>query len=259
MYSTLRLDYADETATITLNRPEKRNALSAPMISELLTAFDEIEKKKVRVVIMTGAGATFCAGMDLEILQTMAQQSPQENQDDSRRMAKLFRRVWSFPRPMIAAVNGHALAGGCGIATLCDFTISAPEAKFGYTEVKIGFLPAIVSVFLTRQIGDKRARDLLLTGRLLPAEEAKQLGLVSEIVAPEKLIARAHEFAGQLSAASPSSLSRAKRLLVCAESAALDADLERAVLENARIRCTPDFKEGLASFLEKRKPVWKDE
>ena len=160
---------------------------------------------------------------------------------------------------IIAAVNGHALAGGCGIATLCDFTISAPEAKFGYTEVKIGFLPAIVSVFLTRQIGDKRARDLLLTGRLLPAEEAKQLGLVSEIVAPEKLIARAHEFAGQLSAASPSSLSRAKRLLVCAESAALDADLERAVLENARIRCTPDFKEGLASFLEKRKPVWKDE
>jgi methylglutaconyl-CoA hydratase len=259
MYSTLRLDYADETATITLNRPEKRNALSAPMISELLTAFDEIEKKKVRVVIMTGAGATFCAGMDLETLQTMAQQSPQENQDDSRRMAKLFRRVWSFPRPMIAAVNGHALAGGCGIATLCDFTISAPEAKFGYTEVKIGFLPAIVSVFLTRQIGDKRARDLLLTGRLLPAEEAKQLGLVSEIVAPEKLMARAHEFAGQLSAASPSSLSRAKRLLVCAESAALDADLERAVLENARIRCTPDFKEGLASFLEKRKPVWKDE
>ncbi len=259
MYSTLLLDYADETATITLNRPEKRNALSAPMISELLTAFDEIEKKKVRVVIMTGAGATFCAGMDLEILQAMAQQSPQENQEDSRRMAKLFRRVWSFPRPMIAAVNGHALAGGCGIATLCDFTISAPEAKFGYTEVKIGFLPAIVSVFLTRQIGDKRARDLLLTGRLLPAEEAKQLGLVSEIVAPEKLIARAHEFAGQLSAASPSSLSRAKRLLVCAESAALDADLERAVLENARIRCTPDFKEGLASFLEKRKPVWKDE
>jgi methylglutaconyl-CoA hydratase len=259
MYSTLLLDYADETATITLNRPEKRNALSATMISELLTAFDEIEKKKVRVVIMTGAGATFCAGMDLETLQAMAQQSPQENQDDSRRMAKLFRRVWSFPRPMIAAVNGHALAGGCGIATLCDFTISAPEAKFGYTEVKIGFLPAIVSVFLTRQIGDKRARDLLLTGRLLPAEEAKQLGLVSEIVAPEKLIARAHEFAGQLSAASPSSLSRAKRLLVCAESAALDADLERAVLENARIRCTPDFKEGLASFLEKRKPVWKDE
>jgi methylglutaconyl-CoA hydratase len=156
-------------------------------------------------------------------------------------------------------VNGHALAGGCGIATLCDFTLSVPEAKFGYTEVRIGFLPAIVSVFLARQIGDKRARDLLLTGRLVEAKEAKELGLVSEIVEPEKLMARATELTDYLVEVSPGSLSRAKRLLVTAEAAAVDADLERAVLENARIRCTPDFKEGVASFLEKRKPVWKDE
>src|SRR2546425_8347241 len=146
----------------------------------------------------------------------MTQQSPQENQEDSRRMARLFRRVWSYPKPMIAAVNGHALAGGCGIATLCDFTLAVPEAKFGYTEVKIGFLPAIVSVFLTRQIGDKRARDLLLTGRLVEAQEAKELGLVTEIVEPGRLMARAEELAEQISAVSPSSLTRAKRLLVCA-------------------------------------------
>jgi len=259
MYSTLLLDYAGETATITFNRPEKRNAISTMMIAELLTALDEIERKRVRVVIITGAGPAFCAGMDLEMLSAIAEQSPQENQEDSRRMAKLFRRVWSYPRPTIAAVNGHALAGGCGIATLCDFTLAVPEAKFGYTEVKIGFLPAIVSVFLTRQIGDKRARDLLLTGRLVDAAEAKQLGLVSEIVEPGQLMARAQQLTEQLSAASPSSLTRAKRLLVCAESATLDADLERAVLENARIRCTPDFKEGVASFLEKRKPIWKNE
>ena len=151
------------------------------------------------------------------------------------------------------------VAGGCGIATLCDFTLAVPEAKLGYTEVKIGFLPAIVSVFLTRQIGDKRARDLLLTGRLIAATEAKQLGLVSEIVEPGRLMARAEELAEQISAVSPSSLTRAKRLLVCAESASIDADLERAVLENARMRLTPDFKEGVASFLEKRKPVWKGE
>jgi methylglutaconyl-CoA hydratase len=259
MYSTLLLDYEGEIATITFNRPEKRNAISTHMIAELLSALDEIEKKRVRVVIMTGAGPAFCAGMDLEMLSAIAQQSAQENQEDSRRMAKLFRRVWSYPRPTIAAVNGHALAGGCGIATLCDFTLAVPQAKFGYTEVKIGFLPAIVSVFLTRQIGDKRSRDLLLTGRLFGPAEAKQLGLVSEIVEPDQLEHRANELAQQLSEASPSSLTRAKRLLVCGESAALDADLERAVLENARIRCTPDFKEGIASFLEKRKPVWKDE
>src|SRR5262250_3657529 len=193
MFSTLLLEYGAERATITLNRPDKRNAITPTMIAELQTALDDIERKRVRVVIMTGAGPAFCAGMDLDMLQAIAKQSPQENQEDSRRMAKLFRRIWSFPRPMIAAVNGFALAGGCGIATLCDFTLSVPEACFGYTEVRIGFLPAIVSVFLARQIGDKRARDLLLTGRLVEAKEAHQLGLVTEIVDAAKLLARANE------------------------------------------------------------------
>src|SRR5215470_17050203 len=254
MYTTLILEDQGPVAKVTFNRPDKRNAISPKMICELLTAFDEIEKTRSRVVILTGSGSAFCAGMDLDMLSALAQQTPQENQEDSRRMARMFRRIWSFPKPMIAAVNGHALAGGCGIATLCDFTIAVPEAKFGYTEVKIGFLPAIVSVFLTRQIGDKRARDLLLTGRLVLAEEAKELGLVTEIVPAEKLISRCAEITEQLIAASPSSLTRAKRLLTSAAAASVDADLERAVLENARIRCTPDFKEGLSSFLEKRKP-----
>ena len=258
-YTTLLLEHDGPVTKITFNRPDKRNAISTKMICDLLTAFDEIEKTRTRVVILTGAGSAFCAGMDLEMLSALAQQTPQENQEDSRRMARMFRRIWSFPKPLIAAVNGHALAGGCGIATLCDFTLAVPEAKFGYTEVKIGFLPAIVSVFLTRQIGDKRARDLLLTGRLVLAEEAKELGLVTEIVPAEKLLARCDEIAEQLIAASPSSLTRAKRLLTSAAAASVDADLERAVLENARIRCTPDFQEGLASFLEKRKPVWQGE
>ncbi|MGB4783614.1 MAG: enoyl-CoA hydratase-related protein, partial [Candidatus Acidiferrum sp.] len=226
-------------------------------ISELQSAFDEIEKSHARVGILTGSGKAFCAGMDLEMLAAIAQQSPTENQEDSRRMAKMFRRIWSFSKPLIAAVNGAALAGGCGIATLCDFTLAAPEAKFGYTEVKIGFLPAIVSVFLSRQIGEKRTRDLLLTGRILEPGEAKEIGLINEIVPAEKLMERAKELADILIAASPGSVTRAKRLLTSAAAAGVDADLERAILENARIRCTPDFKEGLASFLEKRKPVWR--
>lgn len=258
-YTTLLLEDHGPVAKLTFNRPDKRNAISTKMICDILTALDELEKTRARVVILTGAGSAFCAGMDLEMLSAIGQQSAQENQEDSRRMARMFRRIWSFPKPLIAAVNGHALAGGCGIATLCDFTLAVPEAKFGYTEVKIGFLPAIVSVFLTRQIGDKRARDLLLTGRLVGATEAKELGLVTEIVPADKLMSRADEIAEQLIAASPSSLTRAKRLLTSAAAASVDADLERAVLENARIRCTPDFKEGLASFLEKRKPVWQGE
>src|SRR5260370_42145765 len=259
MYSTLLLEITGNLATITLNRPEKRNAISTQMIAELQTALDEIEKSHVRVGILTGAGKAFCAGMDLETLAAMAQHSPSENQEDSRRMARLFRRIWSFPRPLIAAVNGTALAGGCGIATLCDFTLAVPEAKFGYTEVKIGFLPAIVSVFLMRQIGEKKTRDLLLTGRIIEAAEAKEIGLINEIVPSEKLMERAPELANQLITASPSSLTRSKHLLVSSAAAGADHDLERAILETARIRCTPDFQEGLASFLEKRKPVWQDE
>ena len=255
-FETLLLDTAEHLSTITLNRPEKRNAITTQMIADLQSALDAIEKTNTRVVIITGAGKAFCAGIDLELLQAIAQQTPAENQDDSRRIAKMFRKIWSYSRPMIAAVNGHALAGGCGIATLCDFTLSVPEAKFGYTEVRIGFLPAIVSVFLSRQIGEKRCRDLLLTGRLVEASEAKELGLVNEIVSSERLVDRAHELAADLLAASPSSITRAKHLLVSAAAAGVDHDLERAVLESARVRCTPDFKEGLAAFLEKRKPIW---
>jgi methylglutaconyl-CoA hydratase len=255
-FETLLLDTTEHLSTITLNRPEKRNAITTQMIADLQSALDAIEKTNTRVVIITGTGKAFCAGIDLELLQAIAQQTPAENQDDSRRIAKMFRKIWSYSRPMIAAVNGHALAGGCGIATLCDFTLSVPEAKFGYTEVRIGFLPAIVSVFLSRQIGEKRCRDLLLTGRLVEASEAKELGLVNEIVSSERLVDRAHELAADLLAASPSSITRAKHLLVSAAAAGVDHDLERAVLESARVRCTPDFKEGLAAFLEKRKPIW---
>ena len=259
MYETIILEFSGELATLTFNRPEKRNAISAKMLSELQAALDTIERSHARVAILTGAGKAFCSGMDLEMLAAIAHQSAAENMEDSKRLARMFRRIWSFSKPLIAAVNGPALAGGCGIATLCDFTIAAPEARFGYTEVKIGFLPAIVSVFLTRQIGDKHARDLLLTGRLIDAQEAKTLGLVTEVVPAERLQARALELANVLIAASPVSLTRAKRLLTSSAAASIDADLDRAVLESARIRCTQDFKEGLASFLEKRKPVWQGE
>ncbi len=159
MPSTLQLEFSGEIATVTLNRPDKRNAISAAMIADLLAAFAEAEANPARIVILTGAGKAFCAGMDLDALKALAKQSPTEHLEDSRRTARLYRRIWSFPKPTIAAVNGAAVAGGCGLATLCDFTIAAPEAKFGYPEVRIGFIPAIVSVFLTRQIGrEARAR-----------------------------------------------------------------------------------------------------
>jgi len=248
-----------ELATITLNRPEKRNAISTEMIEDLLAALDKAEAGAVRVVIVTGAGKAFCSGMDLDALKAISSQSPEQNLEDSRRVARLFRRLYSFPKPLIAAVNGPAIAGGCGIATLCDLTLAVPEATFGYSEVRIGFIPAIVSVFLIRQIGEKRARDLLLTGRILEAAEAHQMGLVTEVVPAGTLFDRARELAATLIAASPTSLLLTKRLLDSFCEADLDRELELAVRENARSRSTADFREGVASFLEKRNPIWRGE
>lgn len=255
-YETLTLAQEASVATITLNRPDKRNAISTQMIEELLAALNEIESTSARAMILTGTGSAFCSGMDLDGLRGLAQQSPAQNMEDSQRMAKMFRRLWSYPKPLIAAVNGAAIAGGCGIATLCDFTLAVPEAKFGYTEVRIGFIPAIVSVFLVRQIGDKRARDLLLTGRILSAEEAKQIGLVTHIVEPNLLITTARMLAASLVESSPTSIERTKRLLCDSAAEEVDRALDRAVAENASIRATADFREGLSSFLEKRRPIW---
>ena len=255
-YNTLKLDISGDIATITLNRPEKRNAISTEMMEDILAALGEIEMSAARVVILTGAGRAFCSGMDLEALKALATQSPMDNLEDSRRLARLFRRIWSFPKTTIAAVNGAAIAGGCGIATLCDFTVSVPEAKFGYTEVRIGFIPALVSVFLTRQISEKYARDLLLTGRIIEAAEAQRLGLVTQIVPAEELMAAAQKLAGILLACSPTSLLKTKKLLCDFAAAELDRELELAIVENAQIRSTADFREGLSSFLEKRSPRW---
>lgn len=255
-YDTLQLEIAGEVATITLNRPDKRNAISTQMIEELLVALEKIETGAVRVAIITGSGKAFCSGMDLDALRSLAGQSFEQNLADSRLFANLLYRIHGLSKPIIAAVNGPAIAGGCGIATLCDFTLAVPEAKFGYTEVKIGFIPAVVSVFLRRRVGDKIARDLLISGRIIDAAEAYRLGLITEIVPAANLTARAQEFAGILLSASPTSIARTKRLLLGYDEAALKTELEIAIRENAAIRSTADFREGLSSFLEKRAPKW---
>ncbi|NDQ56256.1 MAG: enoyl-CoA hydratase [Acidipila sp.] len=255
-FETLKLESDGRVAKITLNRPEKRNAITAQMIDDLQAALDDVENSPALVTILTGAGKAFCAGMDLAGLQALSTNSGDDNLTDSRRMAGIFRRLWAFSKPLVAAVNGAAIAGGCAFATLCDFTLAVPEATFGYTEVRIGFLPAIVSVFLRRQVGEKVIRDLLLTGRIVTAEEGLRLGLVTEIVPAERLLARAEELAGSLLANSPTSLLRTKALLRRYETAAVDLELEMAITENAGSRTTEDFREGLAAFLEKRKPRW---
>jgi methylglutaconyl-CoA hydratase len=255
-FSTLQLEQQNQVATITLTRPEKRNAISAQMIHEMLLALDQVAKGSARVVIITGSGKAFCAGMDLDGLRAIAGQPPEQNLIDSQSMANMFIRIYQFPKPVISAVNGAAIAGGCGVATLADIAIAVPGAKFGYSEVRIGFIPALVSVFLRRQIGEKPAKDLLLTGRIIDAAEALRIGLITEVVPAEKLLVRAHEVAAQLLAASPTSIALTKGLLRRFDESAIRTEIEMATRENAEVRATADFREGVAAFLEKRDPKW---
>lgn len=255
-FSTLQLAFEPGIAIVTLNRPDKRNAISFQLVEDLLSALDEVERSPAQVLILTGAGKAFCAGMDLEELKSLLGKSHDENVEDSARMVQIFRGLYEFPRATIAAVNGAAIAGGTGLATMCDFTLAVPDAKFGYTEVRIGFVPAIVSSILVWQVGHKVARDLLMTGRLFDSAEAHRYGLVNEVVAPDHLMSRARELAAQLLENSPSSVRATKKLLNGFLSRALDEQIAVAVEDNARIRTTADFREGISAFLEKRKPRW---
>jgi methylglutaconyl-CoA hydratase len=255
-YKTLLYAESQNITTITLNRPDKRNAISYELIDDVTAALKQAAQSSAKVLILTGAGSAFSAGMDLENLKGLLGRTPEQNLEDSRTMAGLFRSLYDFPKPTIAAVNGAAIAGGTGLATLCDFTLAVPEAKFGYTEVRIGFVPGIVSSYLIANVGEKRARDLLLTGRLFSAEEAYRFGLVTEIIAPDQLVPRALQLAAEIMENSPASLETTKRLLSSYTKEQLDRQLVSAIRENAAVRQTPDFKEGITSFLEKRKPKW---
>jgi methylglutaconyl-CoA hydratase len=255
-YKTLVVAESEGIATVTLNRPEKRNAISFELVEEMQCALAAMDKSDAQVVIITGAGKAFSAGLDLDNLKALLGRSHEENVKDSATMAGFFRAIYEFPKPTIAAVNGAAIAGGTGIATMCDFTLAVPEAKFGYTEVRIGFVPAIVSSFLVMQVGHKIARDLLLTGRLFDAAEAHRFGLVNEILPPEKLLPRAQELARSLMENSPPAVRATKRLINGFIREQLDRQIAEATEDNARIRTTADFREGISSFLEKRKPKW---
>lgn len=243
--------------TIVLNRPERRNALTPQMQSGLIEALEDAEADATcRVVVLTGAGEAFCAGLDLASLQNMSGRSETEHTADAERICRMFRTMYSIAKPTIAAVHGTAVAGGTGLATLCDFTLAAPGVKFGYTEARVGFVPALVSAFLVLQIGEKRARDLLLTGRLFTAEEALHLGLVNEVVPAEELPARVAELARTLLSNSPESMRATKKLLAAQSKAWLDTALAASLRANAEARQTHDFREGVAAFLEKRRPLW---
>lgn len=258
-YTTIQVADRGLVRTITLNRPKRRNAMTPEMQKELIAALEETAKSTASALILAGAEDAFCSGLDIDVLKIMNSETAQDYRTNMERIARLFMALYELPIPTIAAVRGPAVAGGAGLAIVCDFTLATSEARFGFTEVCIGFVPALVSAFLQLQIGGKHARDLLLTGRIVNADEAYRMGLVTEIVPLEKLGDHAHRLAQRLIANSPQALARTKQLLAVQNREWLDAAIEAGLNASSRARETADFREGVAAFLEKRKPVWSNE
>lgn len=254
---TVRVEDSGGVRTVTMDRPLRRNALVPEMQDELIAAFHGAEAAESRVVILAGEGEAFCAGLDLTVLRKMKDRTPEEHRVEADRVSRMFRAVWECNVPTIARVHRAAIAGGTGLAMLCDFTIASREALFGFTEARIGFVPALVGAYLTVLIGDKAARGLLLSGRRFNAEEAFRLGLVNEVVESDRLHDRVKDLASELMENSPESLRATKKLLRAQQAGWLGAALELAVEANRASRETADFHEGVAAFMEKREPVWK--
>ncbi len=251
--SLVELAFSAPIATITLNRPEKRNALSPDLLRQLASTLDTVnERSDIRAVILEGNGPAFCAGADLAYLQQLAQFSILENMEDSALLQTVFYKIFTFPKPVIAKVHGPAIAGGCGLATVCDIVVAGREkAIFGYSEVSIGFIAAIVMVYLLRKVGDTTARRLLLTAERISAEEAHRMGLVSYVVPDDQLDRFTTELAQKIARNSASALRLTKQMLQALHGMSLEAGLQYAVSMNALTRMTDDCQSGIQRFLNR--------
>lgn len=245
-------------AEITINRPEKRNALNPALVAELTTAFLKAEADEhAKIIVLKANGDVFSAGADLAYMQQLQDFSYEENIHDSSALKDLFETIRTLNKVVIAQVEGHAIAGGCGLATICDIIFAVPEAKFGYTEVKLGFVPAIVSCYLVQRVGETLAKKLLLSGDLFTAEQALNYNLITYVTKAEEIVQTVSDFAVNLSnSASGNSLMQTKQLLNETSNAWLDSCLDNAIKVNAKTRETADFKKGIAAFLAKEKINW---
>ena len=238
--------------SLILDRPEKRNALDQATISALLGELEHAElDADVRVVALRGAGKDFCAGADLDELLASATLSPAENEASALRLGEVFLRMRALPKPVVAIVHGRALAGGAGLATACDLVLAAESSQFGYPEIQRGFVPAMVMTMLRRLTGERRAFDLVATGRLVPAREALQLGLISRMVPDAELEAAASALLGQLAATSANALALTKRLLYDLDARNFADGIAQGARVNALARAHPDFQAAIAAFLQK--------
>ena len=258
MADFIQIDIQNRIASITINRPEKRNALNPQLISELITVFKNAEADSaVKVIILKSSADTFCAGADLSYLKKLQSNTYHQNLEDSKYLRFLFSTIYKLEKPVIAQVEGNAIAGGCGLVSVCDIAFAVPEALLGYTEVKIGFVPAIVAAFLIKKVGEGRSREMLLSGELISAVTAQQYGLVNFIVDKNNINEAVNAYAIKMAQnTSSQSIKATKTLLAKIQSMGIHESLNHASKINAQSRLTEDFKKGIDAFLNKINPKW---
>ena len=258
-FGTIEIKRNRHIAIIYLNRPEVKNALNRKMIEELLSALSELEQEsEIRVIVLTGKGSSFCTGRDLSDARKMKKEDLLRRRFAYQRMAQLITKISEIPKPVIAAVHGYVLAGGCGLAASCDLVVASEDAVFGIPEVKIGLAPGTVTAPLFRSVGRKKATEMFLTGETLDAYEGYRIGLVNKVVVKEKLVESTLELAKKIAGNSPVAIKIWKQTV----NAQYGADYARLMNNFTEIvtlsSMTADASEGLAAFLEKRKPKWQD-
>lgn len=254
----VKYNIVNRVAYITINRPEKRNAFNPELVEALTDMFLKAgHDHEAKIIVLKANGTVFSAGADLGYLQSLESNSEQDNLEDTIALKELFYTIYTLPKLVIAQVEGHAIAGGCGLASVCDIIFSVPEAKFGYTEANIGFVPALVTCFLTRKIGEGRAKELLLTGILIDADKASFYGLINFISESSQINSEVSAYAEKLvTSVSGQSVALTKQLIHNSLNSSLEDSLDEAVKLNVRTRASADFKKGVSGFLEKGKLEW---
>jgi methylglutaconyl-CoA hydratase len=258
MYETIKVEKKDSIATVTLNRPKVRNAFNWTMIQELFDAFRKIRDDDTRIAVLTGEGTCFCAGADLKWMKDVMKSSYEDNYKESLELAELFYLLYALPKPLVGRINGPAIGGGTGFVSVCDIAVASSDAKFSFSEVRIGLVPSDISPFMIRKCGGEgRIREFFLTGRRLTADDALKIGLVNKVVNPDELDGAVNEIVSELMQGSPNALKVCKELLETVPQKKLDEVREYTADTLAKLRKSEEAQEGMNAFLEKRQPKWR--
>ncbi|MBI4722187.1 MAG: enoyl-CoA hydratase/isomerase family protein [Candidatus Stahlbacteria bacterium] len=256
-FETIVYTIKDRVARVMLNRPEVHNAFNDVMFRELIEVFKDIQdNKEVRSVVLTGAGKSYCAGADINWMRKVKDYTYEENYADTYKLSELLSLIYALPKPVIGRINGAAIGGGVGFVAICDIAIASKDALFGFSEVKLGLIPACISPYIIRKCSEGKVRELFLTGERISAERALAVGLVNRVVLPEALDSAVQELVNQLIDSGPNAMRVCKELLKEVSQMTLDEAKEYTTRVLAELRMSDETQEGMQAFLDKRKPKW---